>query len=101
VILATTFFMSHGARNWPFLTFTGLPVFAGGDQQVGLAAEEGRDLQHVDRLRDRAHCALSCTSVSTGRPRCLANVGEDRQRRLKPEAARAAEVRLALSNEVL
>ena len=69
MILATTFFMSQGARNWPFLTLTTLAGLGRGDQQVGLAAQEGRDLQHVDGLRRRAaHCSRSCTSVSTGRP---------------------------------
>ena len=42
---------------------------AGGDQQIGLAAEECRDLQNVDGLRRRASaCAGSWMSVSTGMP---------------------------------
>ncbi len=40
--------MSHGARNWPFLTLTDLAGSRRGDEKIGLAAEEGRDLQHVD-----------------------------------------------------
>ena len=59
MILATTFFMSQGARNWPFLTLTTLPVCGRGDQQIGLAAQEGRDLQHVDRLGDAARTGRS------------------------------------------
>ena len=52
-ILAATFTMSQGARNWPFFTLIALAGLAGGEQQVGLAAEEGRDLQHIDRLGRR------------------------------------------------
>ena len=102
--LRATFFMSQGARNWPFLTLTARPVSAAATQQVGLAAEEGRDLQHVDDLGDRrallglVHVgehrqaeALACTSAKIAqrlaRARC-----RGRSRRL---------VRLALSNELL
>ena len=82
--------MSQGARNWPFFTLTTRPVLRRGDQQIGLPAQERRDLQHVDRLaRPRAHCAASCTSVSTGTPSVCADLGEDRQRRVEPDAARA------------
>ena len=66
-ILATTFFMSHGARNWPFLTLTGLPVRGGREQKVGLAAEKGRDLQNVHGLGDG------------GALLGLMHVGDDRQ----------------------
>ena len=95
--------MSHGARNWPFLTLIARPVFAGGDQQVGLAAEEGRDLQHVDHLGDRARTApASCTSVITGSPTCSrisAKIGSAAS--MPTPRAPARLVRLALSNEVL
>ena len=66
--LATTFFMSQGARNCPFLTLTARPVRAGGDQQVGLAAQEGGDLQHVDRLRGERALRGLVHVGSTGRP---------------------------------
>ena len=60
-----------------------------GDQQIGLAAEEGGDLQHVDRLRrDRALRALVHVGEHRQAER-LADFGEDRQRRLQPDAARA------------
>jgi hypothetical protein len=49
--LATTCFMSQGARNWPFLMLTGLPARHRLDE-IGLAAQEGRRLQHVDHRRD-------------------------------------------------
>ena len=65
--MSTTRRMSSGAMNWPFLTFTARPVARGGDDQVGLAAEEGGDLQHVADLGRRL--AL----------RRLVHVGEHRQ----------------------
>jgi hypothetical protein len=67
--LSTTFFMSEGARNWPFLMFTGLPGARDGVDEIRLAAEERRRLQHVDDLRHRGTSSSVCTSVSTGTPR--------------------------------
>ena len=49
--------MSSGAMNWPFLMFTARPDGAGGHQQVGLAAQERRDLEHVDDLGHRLDLA--------------------------------------------
>src|SRR6516225_4904185 len=66
--LSTTFFMSDGARNWPFLMFTGLP------------AEATAWMKSVWRQRNAGVCSTStifatvgtsssvCTSVSTGTP---------------------------------
>jgi hypothetical protein len=69
--LSTTFFMSPGARNWPFLMFTGLPLRRHGADEIGLAAQEGRRLQHVDHGGDGGDLRVrSCTSVSTGTPIC-------------------------------
>ena len=61
--------IASGCIHCPFFTFTGLPGAPGGDEQVGLAAEEGRDLQHVDDLG------------RGGRLGGLVHVGEDRQAR--------------------
>jgi hypothetical protein len=48
--------------------FTGRPACAHGADEVGLAAQEGRRLQHVDHAATSAISASSCTSVSTGTP---------------------------------
>ena len=73
--------MSQGARNCPFFTFTTRPVLRGGDEQVGLPAEERRNLQHVDDLGDLG-ALLRLVHVGQHRqPELLADVGEDRQRR--------------------
>ncbi len=45
--------------NWPFLTLTARPEAPAATQQVGLAAQEGRDLEHVDDLGDRRRPARS------------------------------------------
>ena len=59
-----------------------------GDQQVGLPAQEGRDLQHVDRLGDR-RALLGRVHVGQHRhAEALAHLGEDRQALLHAEAAR-------------
>ena len=49
--------MSHGARNWPFLTFTGRPASRARQDQVRLSAEERRDLEEVQDLGSRRHIA--------------------------------------------
>jgi len=51
-------------------------------QQVGLAAEKGRGLDHIDDFATGAHCSGAWMSVSTGRPlvsRISARIGSPRQ----------------------
>ncbi len=60
-----------------------------GQQQIGLPAQEGRDLQHVDGLGHR--CAL-LRLVHVGQDRqaeAVADLGEDRQRLRQPDATAA------------
>ena len=95
--------MSQGARNWPFLTCSAAPVRAAAAQQVGLPAEERRDLQHVDRL---GHRLALVALVDVGQHRAaeaLAHLGQHRDALGQAEAARrcSALVRFALSNELL
>ena len=94
--------MSQGARNWPFLTLTALPVLAAAISRSVCRHKKGGDLQHVDRGCD-ARALLGVVHVGEHRNfQAVADLGEDRQRRVEAEAALAlAEVRLALSNEVL
>ena len=54
--LVTTFFMSPGAANCPSMSTT-RPVSAAATEEVGLAGEEGRDLQDVDDLGRRSRLA--------------------------------------------
>jgi hypothetical protein len=96
--LSITFFMSPGARNWPFLMFTGLPLTA------------HARMKSVWRQRNAGVCrtsttatagpisSSSCTSVSTGTPtwrftsdRMRRPSSSPRPRKLLPE------LRLALS----
>ena len=72
------------------LAFLYVDDFAGrrrGQQQIGLPAKKRRNLQDIDGLRDLRALRGSCTSVSTGNPRC-ADFGEDRQRLPQADAAR-------------
>src|SRR5271168_721018 len=100
--LSTTFCISQGERNWPFLIFTGLPC------------EDTAMMKLVCRHRNAGVCRTSttaatspsgvssCTSVSTGTPICSRTCA----RALRPAAMPGPrklrrEDRLALSNDAL
>ena len=80
MILAITFFMSQGARNWPFFTLTTLPVCAAATSRSVWRAQEGRDLQDVDRLRDGGALVALMHVGQNRQAEFLADIGEDRQR---------------------
>jgi hypothetical protein len=40
--------MSQGATSWPFFDVDGPPSPRGGDQEISVAAQEGRYLQDAD-----------------------------------------------------
>ena len=98
VIFATTFFMSQGARNWPFFTFTTLPVLAAA-MSKSVWRERNAGICRISTCgATRAHCSSLWMSVRTGRPsfsRSSSNIGMAASRpapRLPP-----SEVRFALS----
>ena len=95
--------MSHGARNWPFLTLTTRPVLAGGDQQIGLAAKKGRNLQNIDHFGE-ARALIRLMHVGEhGDTELVAQIGENLAvpGRGRARVRSPREVRFALSNEVL
>ena len=49
--LSMMFFMSQGARNWPFFDIYRLAGLRCCKDQVGLPAEEGRDLENIKHFR--------------------------------------------------
>jgi hypothetical protein len=57
--LATTLRMSAGARNCPFLMFTGLPEAATALDEIGLPAKESRRLQDIDNAGDSGDVFLA------------------------------------------
>ncbi len=75
-----------------------LAGLAGCEQQIGLAAEEGWDLQHIDRPRGDG-ALIGCMHIGERRETGgFAHLGKDRQAVANPGAARGGtEVRLALS----
>ena len=102
VALAMTFFMSHGARNWPFLMLTARPVRAAATIRSVWRQRKAGICRMSTTSAAGAHWSISCTSVSTGRPvtsRISAKIGRAWPRPT-PRAA-VTEVRLALSKEVL
>ena len=92
-----------GREKLPLLDVDRPPGLGRRDQKIGLAAQEGRNLQRVDGFARPARIGrVSCTSVITGRPsvsRISAKIGSAA---LSP-TPRAAEpeVRLALSKDDL
>ena len=71
------------------MTLTARPVRAAAIEEVGLAAEEGGDLQRVDGLGDRRALRALVHVGDHRQAEAVADFGEHRQRRLEPEAARA------------
>ena len=87
--LSTTFSMSCGAMNCAFLMLTGLPRRRDRMDEIGLAGEEGRRLQHVDDLGDRLDLR---NVVDVGQDRhaeLVADLGEDAQALVHARAAEA------------
>jgi hypothetical protein len=102
VIFSTTFCMSQGARNWPFLTLIAFPVLAAATRRSVCRHKKAGICSTSTADATRAHCSASCTSVSTGIfsvSRISANMGSAASSP-RPRAL-FTEVRLALSNEVL
>ena len=101
--LSMTFFMSQGARNWPFLMFTGLPLWA------------TARMKSVWRHRKAGVCSTSTTLATSAIWRAVVHVGQHRQAGLAAHliedlqagfdadvrVAELPEERLALSKEPL
>ena len=81
--------MSHGARNCPFLTLTTRPVAAAATSRSVCRHRNAGICKTSTTSATRAHCCASCTSVRIGDAELLADVGEDRQRAVEPDAAGA------------
>ncbi len=100
--LASTFFMSQGARNWPFLTLITRPVLAAATRRSVWRRQEGRYLQDVD---DLAHVGALFFSVDVGQNRnaeFLLEVGKTSSAFSRPiPRLPTSEERFALSNEDL
>ena len=84
VILATTFFMSHGARNCPFLIFTTRPVFAAA---ISRSVWRHRKAGICSTSTTGGECRALLALMHIGhhrQPEARADLGKDRQRASKP-----------------
>ena len=100
--LAMTFFMSQGARNWPFLMLMARPVAAAASSRSVWRDRKAGICSTSTASATGAHCASEWTSVRVGRPVTAlisAKIGRASARPM-PRAA-VAEVRFALSKLVL
>ena len=79
--------MSPGARNWPFLIFTGLPRGGAGLDEIGLPAEEGRRLQHIDHRGHRSDLVLGMHVGQHRHADLLPDLGQDAQALVHAQAA--------------
>ncbi len=68
---STTFFMSPGARNWPFLMFTGLPVAATAEMKSVWRQRNAGVCSTSTMAAAASISSSSCTSVNTGTPSSL------------------------------
>ena len=66
--LATTCFMSSGARNWPFLMLTGLPARATASMKSVCRHRNAGVCSTSTTAATAAISSSACTSVSTGTP---------------------------------
>ena len=86
-------FMSQGAMNWPFLTFTILPVRAA-SRTRSVCRQRNAGICRTSATCGRLlHLATSCTSVRIGTPEPVAHAGQDLQAALDPRPAVRAEAR--------
>jgi len=66
--LSTTFCISHGERNWPFLMLTGLPCEATFTMKFVCRTRKAGVCSTSTTAATSASGVSSCTSVSTGTP---------------------------------
>ena len=92
-ILAATFAMSQGARNWPFFTLIGLPVSPAASSRSVWRHRKAGICRTSTACAAMAHCSAVCTSVSVGQPVRFAHLGEDRQALADADAARGGDAR--------
>src|SRR6266550_86629 len=82
-----------GRQPLPLLHVDGPPGPAGGEEQIGLAAQERRDLQHVGHLSRGRHLAHLVDVGEDGKAGLRANGGERRESALQTRTARALQAR--------
>ena len=98
-ILAATFAMSQGARNWPFLTLIAAPVRPAASRRSVCRDRKAGICSTSTASATGAQWSGRWTSVRTGQPMRAADLGEDAQALVHADAALGAEteVRFALS----
>src|ERR1700674_520776 len=100
--LATTLAMSSGARNWPFLIFTGLPADATARMKSVCRHRNAGVCNTSTTAATSAISSFSCTSVRTGTPTCRLTSARMRSPSPIPSPRYdCAELRLALSYDDL
>src|SRR5438105_24531 len=100
--LATTLAMSSGARNWPFLIFTGLPADATARMKSVCRHRNAGVCNTSTTAATSAISSLWCTSVRTGTPTCRLTSARMRSPSAIPSPRNDFnELRLALSYDDL
>ena len=100
--LATTLTMSCGARNWPFLMFTGLPALATARMKSVWRQRKAGVCSTSTTAATAATSSSVCTSVSTGTPSWRFTWARMRKPSAMPRPRYdCAELRLALSYDDL
>jgi hypothetical protein len=98
--LSTTLLHVPGREELALLDVDRLALAGHVLDEIGLAAQERRRLQHVDHAATSASGVSSCTSVSTGTPICSRPPGSQALSMPGRDSSRCEE-RLALSKEDL
>ena len=76
-----------GRQKLPLFDVDDTARLGRGDQEICLAAEEGRDLKHVDHAGEQRALFALMNVGQNGQAPAFADFGEDRKRSLNPHAA--------------
>src|SRR4029450_4592765 len=77
----------------PLLDVDRLTGASGSNKEICLAAKKGRDLQDIDRLRDRCALIWLMHVGRDGKFHAVFDLGEDGERLFQPKSPRAREAR--------
>jgi hypothetical protein len=87
--LSTTFCISQGLKNWPFLDVDRFALRASREDEIGLSAQKRGRLQHIDHLGHLRERRVLVDVGEHGDTDLLAHARERQEALLEPGSAKA------------